>query len=105
MSECEHHPDIFVDLTNGQNKTCDDLAKQKVATHYGIMFRYFRAQYILKKLDEFAQTFPGYHGLFEESISFMTHKDLDGFFRTKLAEVTQVEEGADQDPEIQSILI
>ena len=54
LRECEHHSDIFVDLTNGQNKTCDELAKQKVAKHYGIMFRYFRAQYVLKKLDEFA---------------------------------------------------
>jgi hypothetical protein len=33
LRECEHHPDIFVDLTNGQNKTCDELAKQKVAKH------------------------------------------------------------------------
>jgi hypothetical protein len=104
LCQCEHHPDIFVDLTNGQNKTCDALARQKVANHYGIMFRYFRAQYVLKKLDEFAQTFPGYHGTVEEAISYSTHDDLDGFFRTKLADVTQVEEGAEQDPEIQAIL-
>lgn len=104
LSDCEHHPDIFVDLTNGQNKTCDALAKQKVAKHYGIMFRYFRAQYVLKKLDEFAQTFPGYHGTVEEAIAFASHKDLDGYFRTKLGEVTQMEEGAEQDPEIQAVL-
>jgi hypothetical protein len=104
LGECEHHSDIFVDLTNGQNKTCDALAKQKVAKHYGIMFRYFRAQYVLKKLDEFAQTFADYHGTVEEAIAFANHKDLDGFFRTKLAEVTQVEEGAEQDTEIQAIL-
>ena len=104
LGECEHHSDIFVDLTNGQNKTCDDLAKQKVAKHYGIMFRYFRAHYILKKLDEFAQTFPGYRGTIEEAIAFASHKDLDGFFRTKLAEVTQVETDEEQDPEIQAIL-
>lgn len=104
LGECEHHPDIFVDLTNGQNKTCDALAKQKVAKHYGTMFRYFRAQYVLKKLDEFAQTFAGYHGTIEEAIAFASHKDLDGFFRTKLAEVTQIEEGEEQDPEIKAIL-
>jgi hypothetical protein len=103
LGECEHHPDIFVDLTNGQNKTCDEIAKQKVAKHYGIMFRYFRAHYILKKLDEFAQTFPGYNGSIEELVPFMNHKDLNGFFRTKLAEVTQVEEDAEPDPEIQAI--
>jgi len=104
LGGCEHHPDVFVDLTSGQNKTCDELAKQKVAKHYGMMFRYFRAHYVLKKLDEFAQTFPGYKGGIEDAISFVNHKDLDGYFRTKLAEVTQVEEGAEQDPEISAIL-
>jgi hypothetical protein len=104
LGACEHHPDIFVDLTNGQNKTCDELAKQKVAKHYGVMFRYFRAHYVLKKLDEFAQTFSGHKGTIEEAISFMTHKDLDGYFRTKLAEVIEVEEGSEQDPEIKAIL-
>ena len=104
LGGCEHHPDVFVDLTSGQNKTCDELAKQKVAKHYGMMFRYFRAHYVLKKLDEFAQTFPGYKGGIEDAISFVNHKDLGGYFRTKLAEVTQVEEGAEQDPEISAIL-
>ena len=103
VGECDHHPDIFVDLTNGQNKTCDDLAKQKVAKHYGLMFRYFRAHYLLKKLDEFARTFPGYNGSIEELIPFMNHKDLNGFFRTKLAEVTEVEADSDPDPEIKAI--
>ncbi len=104
IGECEHHAGIFVDLTNGQNKTCDSLAKRNVAKHYGVMFRYFRAQYILKKLDEFAQTFPGYHGTVEEAIAFAGHKDLDGYFRTRLAEVTKVEDEAEQDPEIRAIL-
>lgn len=103
LCECEYHPDIFVDLTNGQNKTCDELAKQKVAKHYGIMFRYFRAHYKLKKLDEFASTFPGYNGTIEAVIDFIGHKDLDGYFRTKLAEIAQTEDGAEQDPEIQGI--
>jgi hypothetical protein len=100
---CEHHPDLFVDLTNGQNKTCDELAKQKVAKHYGQMFQYFRAHYKLKKLDEFAATFPGYTGTIEDVVSFMNHKDLNGYFRTKLSEVTKTEEDSEQDPEIQAI--
>ena len=104
LCECEHHPDIFVDLTNGQDRMCDELAKQRVAKHYGSMFRYFRAHYLLKKLDEFAQTFPGYKSTIEEAVSFMNHKDLDGYFRTKLGEATQVEEDAEQDPEIKAIL-
>lgn len=101
---CEHHPDIFVDLTNGQNKMCDEIAKHKIAKHYALMFRYFRAHYKLKKLDEFASTFPGYNGSIEDLVPFMSHKDLDGYFRTKLGEVTHTEEGADMDPEIKIIL-
>jgi hypothetical protein len=68
------------------------------------MLRYFRAHYKLKKLDEFATTFPGYTGSIEELVSFMNHKDLNGYFRTKLGEVTQVEDGEEQDQEIQAIL-
>jgi hypothetical protein len=101
---CDHHPSLFVDLTNGQNETCDELAKHQVAKHYGQMFRYIRAHYKLKKLDEFAATFSGYNGTIEEVVSFMSHQDLNGYFRTKLNEVTQTEDEAEQDPEIQAIL-
>jgi hypothetical protein len=105
LGECDHHPDIFVDLTNGQNKTCDELAKRKVAKHYGIMFRYFRAHYVLKKLDEFAQVSRGslYKGSVEEALSCLSDKNLNGYFLTKLSEVTQVEEDAEPDPEIKAI--
>ncbi len=105
MGECEHHPDIFVDLTNGQNKTCDELAKQKVAKHYGLMFRYFRAHYVLKKLDEFAQVSRGslYKGSVEEAIACLSDKNVDGYFLTKLSEVTQVDEDAEPDMEIKAI--
>src|ERR1017187_2832643 len=105
LGECEHHPDIFVDLTNGQNKTCDELAKQKVAKHYGIMFRYFRAHYTLKKLDEFAKVShgPSYNGSVEEAIGCLSDKNLGGYFLTKLGEVTRVEEDAEPDPEIKAI--
>jgi len=101
---CNYHPDIFVDLTNGQNDKCDELAKEKLAKHYAIMYRYFRSHYKLKKLDEFASTFPGYNGSIEELVKFMNHKDLQGYFRFKLSEVTSTEEGEEQDPEIRSIL-
>lgn len=100
---CTYHPDIFVDLTNGQNDKCDELAKEKLAKHYAIMYRYFRSHYKLKKLDEFASTFPGYSGSIEELVGFMNHEDLKGYFRSKLSEVTSTEEGEEQDPEIESI--
>ncbi|MCA0453971.1 MAG: hypothetical protein LCI00_08355 [Chloroflexi bacterium] len=104
LCECEHHPDIFVDLTNGQDEVCDAIAKEKVARHYAIMHRYFRSHYKLKKLDEFASTFPGYTGSIEELIKFSNHRDLDGYFRVKLGEISAPENGEEQDPEIKSIL-
>lgn len=66
LAECEFQPDIFVDLTNGQDKECDSMAKEKVAKHHAIMYRYFRSHYKLKKIDEFATTFPGYSGSLED---------------------------------------
>jgi hypothetical protein len=104
LCQCEHHPDIFVDLTDGQNETCEELAKANVARHYAVMYRYFRSHYKLAKLDEFAHTFPGYSGGLDELVKSMGHKDLDAFFRVKLSDVTTVEEGEEQDPEIKAIL-
>lgn len=104
LSTCEHHPDIFADLTNGQNETCDEQAKANVARHYATMYRYFRSHYKLAKLDEFARTFPGYTGTLDELVKFMGHKDVDAFFRLKLSDVTRLEVGEEQDPEIQAIV-
>jgi hypothetical protein len=104
LSTCNYHPDIFVDLTNGQNETCGELAKENVAGHYATMYRYFRSHYKLAKLDELARTFPGYTGALDELVKFMAHKDVDAFFRLKLSDVTRIEEGQEQDPEIQAIV-
>jgi hypothetical protein len=104
LSTCDHHPCIFVDLTNGQNETCDALAKEHVARHHAEMYRYFRSHYKLAKLDEFAGTFPSYTGSLEELVKFMSHKDIDAFFRVKLSDATLLEEGEEQDPEIRAIL-
>jgi hypothetical protein len=71
LSQCDHHPDIFVDLTNGQNETCDELSKESVARQYAVMYRYFRSHYKLVKLDEFAKTTTtaGYTGSIDELIN------------------------------------
>ncbi len=103
LSECEFQPDIFVDLTNGQDKECDRMAKDKVANHHAVMYRYFSSHYKLKKLDEFAATFPGYSGTLDDLIKFFSHKDLDAFFRTRLSEIISVEENEELDPEIKKI--
>ena len=102
--QCEHHPDIFVDMTNGQNETCDKLAKDNVARHYAMMYRYFRSHYKLAKLDEFARTFPGYNGALDELVKFMGHKDVDAYFRIKLSDVTATGDGEGQDPEVKAIV-
>jgi hypothetical protein len=104
LCQCDFHPRIFVDLTNGQDETCDRLAKECLATNYAEMYRYFRSHYKLKCLDEFASTFPGYSGTLDELTKFMNHKDLEGYFRVKLGEVTTAEEGEEPEPEIQAIL-
>ena len=104
VCKCDYHPDLFVDLTNGQNETCEELAKENVARHYAAMYRYFRAHYKLAKLDEFARTFPGYPGTLDELVKFMGHKDVDAFFRIKLSDVTATDEGEERDPEVQAIL-
>ena len=104
LSTCDYHPDIIVDLTNGQNETCDELARDNVARHYATMYRYFRSHYKLAKLEEFARTFPGYTGALNELVKFMGHKDVDAFFRLKLSDVTRLEGGEEQDSEIQAIV-
>jgi hypothetical protein len=104
LSTCDHHPYIFVDLTNGQDETCGELAKDNVARHYATMYRYFRSHYKLVKLDEFARTFPGYSGALDELVKFTVHKDVDAFFRVKLADVTRIDDGEEQDPEIKAIV-
>jgi hypothetical protein len=103
LHQCDHHPDIFVDLTNGQNKTCDELAINNVAHHYAMMYRYFRSHYKLAKLEEFARTF-NYSGGLDELVKFTNHKDLDGYFRGKLSDVMEVGEGEEQDPEVRAVL-
>ena len=104
LATCDHHPDIFVDLTNGQNETCDELSKDNVARHYATMYRYFRSHYKLAKLDEFARTFPGYTGELDELVKFMNHKDVDAFFRLKLADVCRIDEGETHDRKFKRLM-
>ena len=104
LAECEFQPDIFVDLTNGQDKECDRMAKDKVANHHAVMYRYFSSHYKLKKVDEFAATFPPYAHSMDDIIKFFDHKDLDAFFRVKLSEIKSIEDNEELDPEIKAIL-
>lgn len=106
LSSCDYHPELFLDLTSGQNETCDELAKDNLARDYATMYRYFRSHYKLAKLDEFARAIPGavYSGNVEDLPKFLTHKSLDGYFLVKLGEVTSVGPDEDQSSEIKAVL-
>ncbi len=106
LTSCDHHPHIFVDLTNGQNEACDELAKESVARDYAAMYRYFRSHYKLAKLEEFARAIPGslYSGDIEDLPKFLSHKSLEGYFLVKLGEVTAVGPDEEQPADIKSVL-
>jgi len=104
LSECEFQPDIFVDLTNGQDKTCDRMAKDKVANHHAIMYNYFRSHYKLKKIDEFASRIPPHLHSNENIMSFITHKEFNAYFLVRLTDIMEVEDNEIIDPDIKTIL-
>lgn len=52
---CKQETDFFVDLTNGTNKQCAQLAVQSVALHYKRIPAFIKAYFSVKKLDEFAE--------------------------------------------------
>jgi len=103
LSECEFQPDIFVDLTNGQDKECDRMAKDKVANHHAIMYNYFRSHYKIKKIDEFASQFPPYNHSIENLMNFTRHEEFNTYFRREVRDITKIEENEELDPEIKAI--
>jgi hypothetical protein len=103
LCKCEFQPRMFVDLTNGQDRTCDALAKQQVENHNAIMFRYFKSHYKLKKLSEFARTQGASDPSLTELIKFTDHAALDGYFTFALNTILSDEDFQDS-PEIKSIM-
>jgi hypothetical protein len=103
LCKCDFQPRFFVDLTNGQDKTCDALSKQAVNRHYATMVRYFKSHYKLKKLSEFAKTQGSYNPSLTDLVKFLDNPNLEGYFGFVLNQIVSDEENKD-DAEIKSIL-
>lgn len=103
LGNCNFQPKIFVDLTLGQDATCDRLSKQSLEQNYNEMYRYFRAHYKLVKLSEFAKTQGNSTPTLEQLIDCSYNLHTDGFFNYKIADILNDEDLKD-DPDIQAIL-
>lgn len=103
LHNCNFHHKIFVDLTNGQDKTCDYLAKQAVEFDQSDMFRYFKSHYKLAKLDEYAKTKGLKDATIEQLTSLLDAADVEPYFQWKLSEFTN-DEDLSEDPDVQAIL-
>jgi hypothetical protein len=103
LCKCDFQPRFFVDLTNGQDKTCDALSKRSVNRHYSTMFRYFKSHYKLKKLAEFAASHGTPNPTLSELIRFLDSPQLEAYFLVTLGQILADEDLRD-DPEIKSIM-
>ncbi|RCK72643.1 MAG: hypothetical protein IGBAC_0454 [Ignavibacteriae bacterium] len=101
LGRCDFQPKIFVDLTLGQDKICDTLAKKSTENNYNEMYRYFKAHYKLAKLAEFAKIRGINEPNIEDLLEFEKHSD--GYFEVKLGEII-TDEDLRGDPDIQEIL-
>jgi hypothetical protein len=101
LGSCDFQPKIFVDLTLGQDKICDTLAKKSTENNYNEMYRYFKSHYKLAKLAEFAKIRGVNEPNIEDLLEFEKHSD--GYFEVKLGEIITDEDLKD-DPDIQEIL-
>jgi hypothetical protein len=103
LCKCDFHVGIFVDLTLGQDKLCDALAKRCTDEHYNEMYHYFKSHYKLAKLNEFAKVQGNPTPTLEQLSGYLASPNLDGFFGYKLADIINDEDLKD-DPDVQAIL-
>ena len=103
LINCNFHPDIFIDLTNNQDRICDALSKQCLEHHYNEMYMYFKSHYKLVKLAEFAKTQGNPNPTLEQMVGYLNNPAIEGYFTFKLSEIANDEDLKD-DPDIQSIL-
>lgn len=103
LCNCDFHPDIFVDLTLGQDKLCDALSKKSLESHYNEMYHYFKSHYKLVKLSEFARTEGNASPTVDQLGGYLAHPKADSFFSYKLAEIINDDDLKD-DPDVLAIL-
>jgi hypothetical protein len=103
LCHCEFQPKLFVDLTLGQDRICDNLSKKSVEVHHNEMYRYFKSHYKLVKVAPIAHN----AGIKEPSIEHLSaildSPAVEPYFQVKLSEITSDEDMMD-DPDVQQIL-
>lgn len=95
--------DFFCDLTSGHDPKVKELAERRYTEHFKDVEQYFRSEYIMKKLEEFAAAYltsdqkqkKGREYVSLLLSGFLKHKDIDGYFAR---EINMVQENA-KDPE------
>ena len=87
LCKCDFQPKIFVDLTLGQDKSCDALSKKSLEDDYNTMYKYFKSHYKLVKLSEFAKTQGNQNPTLEQLVGYLDNPSLDGYFLVKLSEI------------------
>jgi hypothetical protein len=103
LGGCDFQPKIFIDLTLGQDATCDRLSKYSLVMNYNDMYRYFKSHYKLAKLAEFAKTQGIPNPTLEQLIDLTKNAQLDGFFNYKISDIANDEDFQD-DEDSQDIL-
>ena len=103
LCKCDFQPKIFVDLTLGQDKICDSLAKKSVESDQNEMYKYFKSHYKLVKLSEFAKTQGNQNPTVEQLAGYVNNPSIDGYFLVKLSDIINDDDLKD-DPDIQTIL-
>lgn len=103
LYKCDFQPDIFVDLTFGQDKLCDSLSKKSLDAHYNEMYRYFKSHYKLVKLSEFVKTEGNPNPTLDQLAAFFNHPRLESYFNYKLADIVN-DEDLQNDPDVSVIL-
>ncbi|MCB9211244.1 MAG: hypothetical protein H6609_17895 [Ignavibacteriales bacterium] len=103
IGNCDFQPRIFVDLTLGQDKICDMLAKKSIEHDYNEMYRYFKSHYKLVKLSEFAKVQGNPNPTLDNLLDYLNSSRFEGYFEVKLSEIVNDEDLKD-DQDIQDIL-
>ena len=103
LCKCDFQPRLFIDFTNGQDRTCDLLSKRSLNAHYAMMFRYFKSHYKLRNLSSFASLHGNPGSSLTDLAKFFDHPGLDGHFSVALSNIISDDENS-EDPDIKSIL-
>ena len=103
LIKCQYHSKIFVDMTNGQDRTCDKIATNNVNEHYAEMYRYFKSHYKLKKLSDYSKTTTTSELSLDDLLKFLDNPVTDAYFALQLNDILDYEDNR-EDQDIQTII-